>query len=731
MSFFDFSIENFTDSNTIANAISDNIVPKDGINIIGTTTAARGYAGQTLSSVDLISAASGKDLLASGVYGNMHRLSMTRENLSSLVTSVLGNSDDSLSVLSRKPGSADADGNPAVLRGQAAALQIIAGTSLGREYSDGMLEGFRDLLQAKYSGSLDSGNDMGPGAAGSDGPVSAGENQIAFKDELTNIPRAAYQLRGKMLKSVINLEGGSELNGFNFDIENTLKDLKYDSSTIFPGVTGSGSGSLPIPQQTIANPIREAYVSAALMECLIFLASDNSGQALDIRGGFGTGTGANTSQQGDNRSPAKSGGSITDHAFGRAFDIKYVSKQDVKLPAMSSTKEAYLQHLNSLLQGLSTAPQHLLPDVILVNKFVGSDYANNSNNGTISKISVVNENLKYVKITLTDTGHTDHIHMAFAPQRGGVYTSTDGDLQMVGGSSGNDSSGGTNPGGGTLILRPGANISSLSRVYTNNDTLTKLDIYTLLKEYGNFSAEISALLTAICERESSFRPRALNEYGFLGLFQIGTGTTKTDGGYTLSVDLEVPTSESILIWKLALSDLKDQALTEDQARVILSARAKSTNRADLYASFDERVWIPINQIRMLRAKMGLRRYSATVSEVGGEYIGKGDLRHADIFSPWGERFLEKGWMSKVDYRIAEAVYVMAGNGAGKLKDWVLSNIGKTSRAWNKFTDSEHSGKTIIEAWTNGEVELGIRYGETNKDGVFTPTQSAISVDKWY
>lgn len=153
MSFFDFSIDNFSDSETISNAISNNIVPKDGINIVATSTAKRGYSGQTLSSSDLISASSGKDLLASGVYGNMHRLSAARENLNSLATSILGSYDDNLSVISDRDFGPD--GNPLVIKGQDAALQIIAGTALGKKYNKGMLEGLDDVMRQHYSQAYD------------------------------------------------------------------------------------------------------------------------------------------------------------------------------------------------------------------------------------------------------------------------------------------------------------------------------------------------------------------------------------------------------------------------------------------------------------------------------------------------------------------------------------------------------------------------------------------------
>ena len=67
----------------------------------------------------------------------------------------------------------------------------------------------------------------------------------------------------------------------------------------------------------------------------------------------------------------------------------------------------------------------MLPDSIVVNNFVSLDYENNKQ-GSGAKISELYANLKYVKITLTNTGHKDHIHMSFSPERGGIYVDESG-----------------------------------------------------------------------------------------------------------------------------------------------------------------------------------------------------------------------------------------------------------------------------------------------------------------
>jgi hypothetical protein len=94
MSQHNFDTDSLSNSSSIAKSFADSLVPIGGKEIKGTTTASRGYANQTLVSTDLISAASGKELLASGVYSNMFNLNMTRESLGSLARSVFTETDN-------------------------------------------------------------------------------------------------------------------------------------------------------------------------------------------------------------------------------------------------------------------------------------------------------------------------------------------------------------------------------------------------------------------------------------------------------------------------------------------------------------------------------------------------------------------------------------------------------------------------------------------------------------
>lgn len=344
-----------------------------------------------------------------------------------------------------------------------------------------------------------------------------------------------------------------------------------------------------------------------------------------------------------------------------------------------------------------------------MNSFVGTNY-DNYKQGIPHKITEQYPMLKYVKIYLSDTGHKDHIHMSFSPERGGIYAGKDGSLSAipVGTSTNVGQNGTADHLSGTTV-----DISNLKKVYTSNSALTPIEVYTLLRDYGNFSPEVSAIFTAICQRESSYRPRAINQYGFYGLFQIGT--SKPTEGSDLDVDLILPLPYTTKNWKLALSDKANDSLTADQIREEILRRGATANQAELLAGFDQNAFIPANQMKVLRAKIGRKNYQTTVDDY--------------VFPAWGQGFLKDGFISGVKYSIAKYVYIEAGNKADDLKSWVLNNVPRSDSTWYKFADADHSEKFKLEAWVNEEVILGIHYGSW-KNGVFTASREIDRDDNW-
>jgi len=582
-----------------------------------------------------------------------------------------------------------------------------------------VIPGFKDLLESKYNQDNGEGGHSGENGSPTTGAVSAGYMPIALASNLTEQEIKYYISRGSILKSSASINDSRVLTeGFQFDITDSLTNITYNSTTIFPGIEGSGKIQ-EVPEDIIKAKPQKAFVSAALTECLIFLSSDTGGSPLKIIGGLGAFRASGSSDQAANLNELVSGGSITDHAFGRAFDFTSITLSGETLRPLSSGIEAYKAHLENLLLKLSTAPWHILPDFIMVNSWVGQDYANGKTNGTTNKLSERYPNLKFVKIILDSNSHSDHIHMSFSPQRGGIYVGENGALSAVYSqgdvNANNGGSSGTRPDSAPLNI----NTSALTKIYTDQSKMTDIEVYTLLKEYGNFSSEMAAIFTAISFRESSWKPRVVNNDSFVGLFQIGT---KESWSRDLLIDIQLPYEGSSKMWQLVLKDKAEiTSLTGDAIQEFIDSRSRSENHAEFYAGSSDELWIPVNQVRMLRSKLSQRNYAKEVTS--------GNTRFTCVFFAWGESFLKNSWMTSVDFQKAKSVYIKAGGDVETLKAWVLKTVPKDSTAWYKFDDAEHSDKTKIEAWVNEEVYLGEQYGNW-KDGVFTPTRDATSSDKW-
>lgn len=590
---------------------------------------------------------------------------------------------------------------------------------MGRNYNAGVVPQFKEILESRYQQDTAQG-----GHSGENGPpiaeaVSAGYMPIALASNLTEQEIKYYISRGSILKSSANInDSGVLTQGFQFDITDSLTGITYNSTTIFPGIEGSGKVQ-EVPEDIIKAKPQKAFVSAALTECLIYLSSDTGGDALKIIGGLGAFRASGSSDQAANLNELVSGGSITDHAFGRAFDFSSITTSNQTLRPLSSGVEAYKAHFENLLLKLSTAPQHILPDFIMVNSWVGQDYANGKSNGTISKLSQRYPNLKFVKIILDSNSHSDHIHMSFSPQRGGIYVGENGALSSVysqaDSNAANGASSSTRPDSAPVNI----NTSALTKVYTDQSKMADIEIYTALKEYGNFSPEMAAVFTAISFRESSWKPRVVNNDSFVGLFQIGT---KESWSRDIQIDIQLPYETTVKMWQLVLADKAELTnLTGDAIQELINSRSRSEGHAEFYAGSSEELWIPVNQVRMLRSKLVQRNYTKEVTS--------GSTKTSCVFFAWGESFLKNSWMTSVDFQKAKSVYIKAGGSVEALRSWILKTVPKDSSAWYNFDDAEHSDKTKIEAWVNEEVYLGEQYGNW-KDGVFTPTRDATSSDKW-
>lgn len=530
--------------------------------------------------------------------------------------------------------------------------------------------------------------------------ISASSNAIALIDLLSEEQKKWYLERGQLLvskKIFSNAQDvGALTNGFPFDIPDDLQYLSFMTRSIFPGV----SGDLDIPETLIKAGSQRAFISACLIELMLFMHSKN----VQIISGFGTHRATNFEQAGSNNSKVQSGTVdkktyVTDHAFGRAIDIFHFSiiPSTGEKPAqtlISASVAEYTKQLEDLLQVLNTAPAHLLPDRITVGTMCPSEYITDSKDGTVNKVLEKYPNLRYVRIQQDAAGvtvHNSHIHISFSSLRSGIYSGPNGSISLSGVPSNADSGTGSSGSGwsGGVPVSPILPSNNLDKSYVNQKdaSLLGIEVYELLNSYGNFSPEISAMFTAIAYRESAYKPTAVNQYGFFGLWQMGT---RTNSGGLLSVQLTKPSSEKILFWRLAYKDWNKEELTE---RNIDSKLKEVQTVAPNYGFeyYDERIWIPINQVMALRAKISQTDLKKQVSDWGSNVS-------TSLGSPWGDTYLPNGFIAGLSFKIAADVYVQAtGKSSDVLKEWVLDSVPKDSRTRNKDTKY---GIPKLEVWVD-------------------------------
>jgi hypothetical protein len=685
MSFYDFTPDSLNDSASLTKSIVRNITPKNGQPLNKTSLSDRGYQGQTLTSVDLISAASGKELLGNLNYGNLYRMNITRENLNSLANTVLEGKI----------------GNDPNIDSASLSLEILSRSGVGLQGSRGLLSDFSENLNSKYGMGYSSPETVSvEGLAhgvvdysGSTGFVGAGVRPVALAQSMNATEKIWYGSRAELLASKLNTYDKNVLiNGFNFDIRDTNIGALYDTSSRVYGSVDLIERR--ISEDLITAPEQKAYISASLIEFLLALLSDSFGPALKISGGFGT--------QRQNDTPRSSGASndtITDHAFGRAFDFfsiipansDTVERKYQQNISKITTKEGYQQQLNIFLTKLNAMPLHLIPDFICVSsKFVDASYDNMNSPSTV--LNTKYPKLKFLKLKRDLTGHDDHIHISFAPSRGGIYNGPGGSLTSS--SSGRTPSSTAN--GIKYAVTPYGAIpdtSLLVRSYVNNpQQISSEDIFYALINVGLFTPEAAAVFVGLANRESQRKLYVVQEkWGAIGLWQISTAIK--DGG-SGTCDLLIPEKFSTQYWKLALPDKTN--LNESSVDAEINARCAAGQPGNGIDKFDKRCWNLTNQVYLLRSKINRKNFKQQITDLP--------------IAPWGDNYLKYGFISSTTYSnmsfedILSIYQKMTGKSEGTLRSWITEKV--SSKSNTKKIDQSNS-KTVLENWFDGQKYLTI------------------------
>ncbi len=701
-----FNTDDLNDSKSAAAKMSESFYPNGKTVYTHTSQSKEDNPSRTLGSADPV-----KILQGDGIYRNpAFAINGYIQNVQSSLHGVIamgGDIDDSMKIVDPS----NPTGPP--LTGAAARQEIAKQSLLSTGYAPG---GFESTLQAMTSSV---GSVAGAGASsGTTGTVTDsngnpikhsakgyasypdaevfnnGSRAIAFKDELSEQEKTIYTQKLATLHKKQNF-AGSRITSFNIDFNKTTYKEKVNGELVekvqdltklgfnvnsFGGYKSSGEsyGLMDLDNSLFGSGLRECFISAALIEFLIQLTNK-----VYVKGGQGTGRGI----IGSNFSAlTKDNNSVSDHSFGRGFDIEALGTSQntaiaLKKGNAAASKKDYADALHIMMTHICTMPAYLQPDLIIISSDLITDLGLNEK-GLEDADSALRKKYpglaKHVNVG-ADGNHRNHIHVSFGPVRAGSFITPEISAQI----NGISFSGGA--GASALVTE------KLKKEYITGDApLTWADIYVLLNTYGYFGPEVSALFTALSERESKGNPWSTNDDGFFGLWQLGSDPK--EGGLT-NVKLKIPSEEVTTFWKLGCNVWKEQGLTADTVDAFMNPKRKADANAGR-SYFDKRYSIPLNQIECLRAKFGYKSTNTKpITKIG---TSKGN----NILHPWGEGFLYFGWLSKVKYSIAKDIYIaMTGKTAEDLSTWILANTPKDSRTLNP---DPKTGKSILQSWIDGK-----------------------------
>jgi len=572
---------------------------------------------------------------------------------------------------------------------------------------------------------------------------SAGRMDVAISSDLTEEERQYYTERGTFLKNMtVPIETHSAANVVNdhsylngtgaFDIADNMTDIK-ETGSYYPGVNEDGIVSADL----IARPSVSIFPSAALMELIIRLNSSES--SIKVKGGLGIHRAGNPSIQGPNLTPLEPGDTISDHVFGRGFDINYIGlKTDSVLSnveALASNPEEYKKLLELLLEELNTiaATQlYLIPDLIVFHSALGSGYGvKRGLEGPDSEIGKKYPNLQYVNFS-SDSNHDDHIHMSFSGARAGKYVGPGGLLLqptavLPGGSgegsiSSSYSTSLSNSISSSLASSGITGVEQSLLIYQKltkpagsesdpNASVTDLEFFIGMSQY--WGIEACALLWAIAYRESRHKCYNLNagwdgghtrysgDYS-IGIFQLNC-LINAHGNKTVIVPFTVTgrdTTQPVELWKLAFTPwatsvgLDGNPLSVSNFNNFIKEYSKDKLMETSMLDVSKDMLIPANQFHLSVILSGIDMPPPGSPKVSSDINGVQAYR----FGAWGDYKGGKGFISDVPHQLVVDFYVkFSGKTAKDFDDWFRLMMYDNS-TWTRYRSPAYK---YIEEWISG------------------------------
>lgn len=598
-----------------------------------------------------------------------------QSSINSILSSIGGSDANNLEI--QDPNSQNEN---ATLKGSAAAKMIVSKTSLGKKsLSFGTRDFISELENSITQGSGTTGDNHQDTENFTFDPTKGGQSEvrvITIKEALSNEEAKVYDEKIKEIrdKGIVTSKHVPYVANFpqtNVSLKATAaRDLpSYVSQPDFNFAKFNGQTVLPC---------------ASLMELLLVLDSK-----IVIKGDFSLDRGALIS----GGKAVVENATLNDHSTGRGIDIGKIGPNDSEIYStwaknIDINRKAFLL----LLDTLNAIDESILPDLIVFDDRLATEFGMVTGKFDIDNREVNLNGIlqkQYPKLRKInfhpDSGHQDHFHIAFSPQRAGTYQDyVDYDYSSSGSSTDFD---GVATGESTAT-------SEIFRSYINSNEKIKNRnaLYKALIDYGGFRPESAAIFMMIAERESNIGADSFN--GNIGTRDYSIGLWQTNF-YGVSAfierDIEIPvgtpggiTKKKYKAYKLLFKDhdkFSPKIVGKDTA---IAKMEELTTKGKAYS--DPILWTPIAQIAVL--KMQVQNY----------INNKGLNRRGWYYSPWGEYGggPEYGWITKLKFKTAVEFYVK--NNPGKTEE----DLKKHCRPFIENMENT-AGKTVYNQWLNGQV----------------------------
>lgn len=434
MSDFDFQMNDLIDSRSITAKVKQGYYPNNQQIIQNTSDSQEDNYDRTLMSRDVVKIMQGDAISRNPAYVTAVYEQNARSTMHTIL-SMGADIDDTVKI-------PDPEDPTNFLTGAAARAELarksILSTGIAPSGFSSALTAFASGYNSEsINGKMTAENGTGSMDHSTDNYETSGSAQvynninrsIAFWDQLSDEEKQEYNKKTTKLLSKSNFDISDRsimANGFyiNFSTNSKGQDLKSlnfelkQSGSYIESGTGYQFKTDVIPKETLGTGVKRCMPSAALIELLTRLCD-----SIYILGGLDTSRGI----IGKNYSALTAdNNSVSDHAFGRGFDIFSVGLSKDSAISVNPVVPAqqYMKALDVLLQYIQQLPQELHPDLIMVSDALKNDLGITDNlEGNDSAFRKKYPNLaKFVNIGC-DANHTNHIHISFGSQRAGSILS--------------------------------------------------------------------------------------------------------------------------------------------------------------------------------------------------------------------------------------------------------------------------------------------------------------------